>query len=355
MNTTVFYFLDSSLNILAAVDIYKSAIFTGRYYREGDFELYIPAKTQLLALAKSAAFIARADKPTRCGIVEKVGVQTSAEQGNFVTISGRDVAALLERRIVWRQTTYSGNAEKVIRNLITTAFIEPEIADRAVDNFVLGDEIGLTEKVRVQYTGDTIASAVQAICKSIECGYRVDLDLANKRFIFQLYRGVDRSFAQNTNPFVIFSSDFANLISSTYDEDSTLSKNVLQVAGEGQGNERVKVSVGNASGIDRVEGFVNAVQTSNNQGELDRITYQSVLAQEGAQKLAQLVPTQQIDGEIAPNYQYTLGVDYDLGDVVQIENEYGFQMQPRIIEVIENWSEEGYTCIPTFSQSTEDA
>ena len=350
MTDTIFYFLDAQLNILAAVDQYKSAIFTGRYYTPGDFELYMPATAEALELARSAAFVTRADKTDVCGIVEKIGIATSAESGDFVTVSGRDASALLERRIVWKQTTYSGNAEKIVRELITNAFISPEILDRIVSNFTLGDPIGLDDRIRVQYTGDTIGSAVQGICKTTGTGYRVRLDLANKRFIFELYKGVNRSFSQNENAFVVFSEDFDNLLSSSYTEDASGAKNVAQVAGSGEGNDRMKVAVGEASGISRIEAFINATSKSNNAGELDELTYKGLLAQDGEQKLAELAAKKQVDGEIAPNYTFELGRDYFLGDIIEIMNQYGFDMQPRITEMIESWSDQGYTCIPTFSK-----
>lgn len=348
----IFYFLDSELNILAAFDTYKSAIFTGRYFSAGDFELYIPATKKALDLARASAFVTRADDTSCCGIVEKIGIQTSRTDGNFLTVSGRDAAALLDRRIVWRQTTYNGRAERIVRSLIENAFITPEIEARAVENFELGPEIGLNDSIRVQYTGDTIGSAVQAICKTTGTGYRVRLDLPRKKFVFELYKGTDRSFDQNAVPFVVFSSDFDNLLSSTYDEDASGAKNVAQVAGEGQGNERVKVAVGSVSGINRNETFINASTKSDNQGEIDLVTYEGLLTENGAQKLAELEAKKQIDGEIAPNYNYQLNRDYFLGDVIQIENEFGYRMAPRIVEVIESWSSEGYTCIPTFEQAS---
>ena len=351
MTGTIFYLLDSSLNILAALDVYQSAIFTGKYYEPGDFSLYIPATEEALALARASAFVTRADKTSVCGIVEKIGVSTSAESGDFLTISGRDAAALLDRRIVWKQTTYTGNAEKIVRDLIDKAFIAPEIAARTVANFALGAEIGLAEDIQVQYSGETVGAAVQAICKTTGTGYRVRLDLANKRFIFELYQGADRSFSQNTNSFVVFSEDFDNLLSSAYEEDTAGARNVAQIAGEGQGKERVKVAVGSVSGLDRKETFINAQTKSSNQEELDAETYAALLRQDGTERLAQLIATQQIDGEIAPNYTFIFGRDYFLGDIVEILNNYGYSMQPRIIEVIESWAEDGYTCIPTFEKT----
>jgi hypothetical protein len=350
MQSTIFYFLDDQLNILAAFDTYKSAIFTGRYYEAGDFELYIPATQKALELARAASFVTRADKTTVCGIIERKGIQTNGEEGDFLLIAGRDAAALLERRIVWKQTTYSGSAEQIIRNLIETAFISPDISARAVSNFALAAAAGVNDQVRVQYNGDSVSTAVQAICKTTGSGYRVNLDLVNRRFVFELYQGKNRSFAQNANPYVVFSSDFGNLISTTYEEDATAVKNVAQIAGEGQGNERVKVSVGTATGLARNETFINAQRKSDNAGEFDAATYENLLKEDGTQQLAALIATKNIDGEIAPAYNFELGRDYFLGDIVQIANEYGYSMQPRIIEVIESWAPEGYTCVPTFEQ-----
>ena len=352
-NDTIFYLLDANLDILAAVDIYQSAIFTRRYQEAGDFELYIPASQEMLALLQAATYVTRADDTTCAGIIEKLTIDQNAENGDYLIASGPDLSALLNRRIVWRQTTYSGNAEKIIRNLVTQAFIEPEEAARTVSNFALAAEIGITQTMRVQYTGDYVGEAIAAICKTIKCGYRVNLDLQQKRFVFELYKGTDRSYNQSANPYVVFSSNFENLLASTYSQDAAESKNVAQVAGEGQGNERVKVTVGTATGINRRETFVDALQTSANGGELDLATYQSVLRESGTQSLAELIPTEEIDGEVIPNYTYTLGVDFFLGDVVEVVNDYGTQMSPRVTETIENWASDGYTCIPTFASDDE--
>lgn len=41
-------------------------------------------------------------------------------------------------------------------------------------------------------------------------------------------------------------------------------------------------------------------------------------------------------------------IDYNLGDIVEVENEYGLKARVRITEVIESEDENGYTCIPKF-------
>ena len=40
--------------------------------------------------------------------------------------------------------------------------------------------------------------------------------------------------------------------------------------------------------------------------------------------------------------------DYYLGDIVSVANEYGFQANTRIIEMLESEDETGYKITPTF-------
>lgn len=348
-----FYIVNSDLDIIGIIDTYKSAIWTERYYTSGDFELYIPATKEMINRIKKHQFIVRMDDPTKAMIVESIKLSTSADNGNYLTVTGRSLSSILSRRIVWKQTTYNGYLEKAARKIVTDSFINPEIADRAVSQMVLGDELGLTYTVKVQFTGDVVEQAIQSLCVANKLGYDLKMDLENKCFSFVLYEGKDRSYNQSTNPYVVFSNDFENLLSSDYSNDDTRYKNVAQVAGEGQGINRKKAVVGTASGLERYEVFVDARNQSTNDGEIDDATYLSLLSQEGVAKLAELGTTESIDSEVAPNHTYVLNEDYFLGDVVEVINEYGIAMTPRVVEVIECQNDTGYTCIPTFATDDE--
>ena len=51
-----------------------------------------------------------------------------------------------------------------------------------------------------------------------------------------------------------------------------------------------------------------------------------------------------LGGDIISN-----NMSYNLGDIVQIENEYGIQATVRILEIIDCEDESGYSTVPTFS------
>ena len=53
-------------------------------------------------------------------------------------------------------------------------------------------------------------------------------------------------------------------------------------------------------------------------------------------------------GEIIVGMSYNYKEDYNLGDIVNIVNEYGISINVRISEVIENQDDNGYTMEPTF-------
>ena len=344
-----FYVVNESLEIIGIMDQYKSAIWTERYYTSGDFEIYVPASKEMLEMMQERRFLVRLDDMEKAMVIETVKLTTSASDGDYLTVTGRSLKSILSRRIVWKQTTYDGQIEKVARRMVTDAFIDPEIAARTVSSMELGEELGKQENVKVQFSGEVMETALESLLRPQKLGYNLLMDLANKKIKFVLIEGKDRSFNQSTNPFVVFSDDFENLLSSDYTNDARAFKNVALIAGEGEGTARVKTVVGSGSGLGRFETFVDAKSQSTNSGELTEETYESLLQQKGTESLASCAVTESVDSEVAPNHTYVLNRDYFLGDVVEVINEYGIAMTPRVTEVIECQNDQGYTCIPTFA------
>lgn len=348
-----FYILNPSLEIIGLIDTYKSAIWTGRYYTSGDFELYVPATDKNMSLLQKDNYVVRVDDTTKAAIIQRVGISTDAEEGDYITASGKSLKNILSRRIMWKQTRYTGYLEKILRQMVKDNFINADISARNMSQLELGDEIGLAYTMQKQMTGDNIETAMTEICQSYGIGFDILFDLENRKFKFVLLNGVDRSYNQSINPFVVFSPDFDNIISSDYANDKANFKNTAQVAGEGQGVDRVKIAVGNNyAGINRYELFVDARNQSSNSGELSASEYNAILQNVGVEKLAEAAITESVDSEVAANSTYKLNVDYFLGDIVEIINEYGIAMTPRVTEVIEAQDDTGYSCIPKFT--TED-
>lgn len=344
--------LDTDKTPLCVLDVYNSFIWTDRYFKYGDFELHASMSEDLLQYLKQDYYITNANSE-HVMIIEKLLINSDIENGNTITVSGRSLESLLERRIVWNRTTLSGNLQKGIKKLLNENIISPSNSNRKIDNFIFEESTdsaitGLT--IDGQYTGDNLYEVIASICQEKDIGFKITLNTSNQ-FVFKLYSGVDRSYGQSVNPYVVFSPNFENIIESNYIESKMALKNVTLIGGEGEGTARKYTSVGTASGLDRRELFTDArdVRSEDDNGNaIPEADYLEQLRQRGREKLAENVDVVAFEGEADVSTMFTYGVDFFMGDVVQIANEYSHETKSRIVELISSESEEGVSTYPTF-------
>lgn len=325
-----------------------SAIWTRRYQKPNDFELYFPATAETLALLADDFYITRDDAP-EVMIVEHIQILTSAEDGNYILVSGRGAESIIGRRIVLEQTSVSGRVDAAAYRLIRENAVAPADPARALPLTMLAPDVS-TATARAQYTGTNLLEAVEGICKAHGLGFRCVGDATEEGVALrmELLAGTDRSEGQEARSPVIFSAEYENLLSSSYVMDTTNYKNVAIVAGEGEGKARKRATYGSASGMARREVFVDARDLSTNEGEISASDYTAQLVARGAEKLAEHALSEAFDGEMETSNTFALDVDYTLGDVVTVENEYGIRKNVRISAIMEAWDAEGYTAVPNF-------
>lgn len=341
------YILDKQFNTVGIVDRYKSLIWTKRYQDAGDFELYIQATPENILLLREDNYIMRPDDDMVC-VIDTIQLTTDEDSGDFLIVTGKSLESLLARRVVWSQTTLSGTAEAGIRKLITENAISPSMTSRKIPHLVLESLHGYTETIQKQITGENLLEAIKAICVSYGYGFRITLN-EEREMVCQVYKGVDRSTNQSQAPFVIFSPQYDNILSSAYSYSKAALKNVALVAGEGEGKNRKTKVVGTATGLNRYEIFVDARNTSSNDGEISDEEYAELLAEQGNEAISEATETEEFSGEVETTMLYQYKQHWDLGDIVQVSNGYGIESSPRITEIIECRDENGYSCIPTFS------
>lgn len=342
------YVLNQSFEKIGIVDTYKSIIWTKRYYSAGDFELYLPASADILNLIQIDYYLQRVDDDSIM-IVENIEIQTDAENGDFIIISGRSAESILSRRIVWNQTNLNTTAENAIRKIINENLISPQDSKRKINDLVLGAANGFTEKIEQQVTGTNVATWLETVCKTYGYGWKIALE--SNKFLFTLYKGKNLTYSNTDgNIFVVFSPEFDNLINSNYKFNTQNYKNSALVLGEGEGTARTRAEIGTATDLDRYETFVDARDLSTNNGEISAAEYKNMLSERGKQKIAEQTTTTEFDGNIETDGVYKYKQDYNLGDVVQIENDYGITATSRIIEIIENEDENGHKVVPTFEK-----
>lgn len=338
--------MNANFERLCTIDDYISLIWTTRYYGCGDFELCIDVTDKSTSMIQQGYYVMR-DDDEHIGIVEDIKIQHAEDGADMIVVSGRFLSSIIGRRIIEKQTQLNGTISNCIYSLLQNEVINPIISARKISNFTYGT-YSTKQKMQMQVTGKNLLETIEDICLTNGIGFKTTL-MDDNKFLFQLFEGVDRSYNQNVNPYVVFSDVYENLASAEYEENyQEMVTNVL-VAGEGEGLDRktVWVTKSNPTGLNRYEAYRDARNTRTNDGEVSDAVYYDQLKQEGLEELTQF--TQAFTGTV-----YFVGVEYgkdvNIGDICVIENSrWGIAVNSRLVEVIESVSEAGvYSIVPTF-------
>lgn len=347
--------IESTFQRVYILDTATSIIWINRFRDAGYFEIYTRADSELLAiLSAHETYWTRENKDENVMVTEAVALKTSAEDGAYITISGKGAECFLSRRIIPKQTVWKGKtAEFIIHALVTENIGADAPAPRRVSRILNGEWLhDTTETIDKQVTGKNLLECIKELCTEWEYGFK--MIQSGGTFTFQLYKGTDRSYNQSTNDFVIFSPAWDNLGDTEYTRDKSTQYTAVYVAGEGEGSARTIISstLNNYIGLRRRELWVDARNSSSTteSGTLTPKEYAAMLSQQASETIDNSRETVTFEGEVLDTSSYIYGVDYNLGDIVQVETEYGIRAAARVTEITEVEDESGYQLRPTLEE-----
>lgn len=359
-DNTLVYVLDGSYTTIAVIDMYESLIWTERYLEAGDFELYVPLTMKDLDKITIGSYLAIEDSD-RLMIVEKFQQETDVEDGDKMTITGRTLESILDRRVIWNYTVLNGEFQNGIKRLIDENVISPAESGRQIPgfSFATSSDSAITSKtLDTQYLGENLYDSIVELCTEKDIGWKV-LPNGAGGFQFSLYPGVNYAYDQSARPYVVFSPGYDNLIGSKYVYSLGDYKTVARVGGEGDGYDKrlgsAAVSAGEGSGLSRREMYVNSgVSGKDEDGEeLSESEYQAALTQKGLEALADTDIDEAFEAEIDASRQFIYDEHFSLGDIVQVEDKIGLSRKVRISEIMRSWDTNGLTMTPTFTTLEE--
>lgn len=348
--------MDENFAGVSTLDIFESLIWTDRYYACGDFEIYMPCSEKMLSTLKQDMYLYLRESE-HIMIIEDIQIDTDVEDGAHLTVTGRSLESILDRRVIWNLTTLSGGLQAGIKQLLNENAIAPSDPARAIPNLIFEDSTDskITNlSLNAQYYGENLYDVICEVCESNEIGFKITLNGSNQ-MVFSLYAGTDRSYEQTENPYVIFSPGFDNLLNSNYISSKKTLKTVTMITGEGEGSDKKKAvaecSNGAGSGLNRREMHTDASGISQTDGEntISDEAYTALLQRQGIDELAQNTRTESFEGEVSSGRTYTYGTDYFMGDIVQNVNEFNIEATSRVTEYIMSQDESGIERYPTFT------
>ena len=357
--------MNTNFESIGIIDTYISLIWTDRYNEAGDFEMVIPYSQKIIDIAKEDYYLIN-ELSEHVMIIEEIYITTDVEEGEQVTIKGHSLEQILNRRIIWNKTnftrTYSSESDTVgtipnlqdgIKQILEENIISPAINARRISNFIFEestDSYITSLTLEAQYRGEDIYETIKELCVENGIGFKITLN-SNYQFVFALYSGADRTYDQIENPYIVFSPNNDNLFNSSYCRSKSSFKNVTLVAGEeAEDGSQTTIVVGNELDLNRREIFTDAsdVSTTIDETELTDAQYKAHLKQKGIDTLIDNLEVEAFDGEVEATIMYKYGEDFFMGDIVQIEDEYGHEGQAYISEFIISQDDSGINMYPTF-------
>jgi hypothetical protein len=330
------YVYGKDRRLAGMVESFEYLRWTRRYSSVGGFELRAIASRENLALLVMGNILWKSDD-AEAGFIEYV--ELTSEEQEFILVQGRFASGILSRRIVWGTETLRGDISEVVGSLLDRHLLNPTDASRKIGGFAFSaPKLGVSLNTQTSYK--PLLALVESLCEPADIGFKTVWDRVARTVTFMLYRGADSQ--------AVFSKDYENLTAQTYVRSELAYSNTALVGGEGEGDNRQTVTLGNASGIDRREMFVDAKDLRRADFGTD---YAAALTQRGYAKLAEQAAVQAFDAAINPHGNLKYKLDFDLGQTVRVVSaQWGVTLTTRITEIEESYDQDGLTLQVVFGR-----
>ena len=250
-------------------------------------------------------------------IIENVHRYKNANKTIETEITGRSLKSILDRRVI-TNFTLNTNAtyEQQIYKLIQDNYINPINNHRKVEfiknaNF---KNINLRPNQEVIFENKYLLDLIIEICKLCDLGFDMKYLPEEKQIIFEVLEGKDL-----TND-VVFSEQFNNITDLEIYNQIKDYKNICYY----KDNENISV-IGTGIGLDRREHIVS--------GDIS----------EAIKQLEDRKEALSIECSVLSNEQFKYKIDWNLGDIVLIEDKgLNIFIEKRIIEIKETINEGHY-------------
>ena len=169
---------DINLMRQGVIDVYRSLIWTRKYYEAGTVELHAALNSRNLKLL---------------------------QKGNIVAMTGRGIKTVVNVT----NTPY----EDVMRQLVDISAIS---GTNPLPRLILGAKCGAGGTVTLQVSYKDLYTYMTKLSACSNLGFRIRGDYKEKQFVFEVYEGKDHSENQTGNKRVIFSEVYRNINKATF-------------------------------------------------------------------------------------------------------------------------------------------
>lgn len=341
-----------------------SVMWIERYREPGEFKITGLLSSGIRHELPLGTFISHTDTKTVM-IVEDHNIKESLDQEATIEISGRSFETILENRIVGANLGYNDpippgleytlNAAPVAgqaMTLVNSHILAGQVADPGdeipyvvVSNSIPAEGEQVSRVIKRQPVHKALLELLAIYDYGVKASRRADGSIE-----IAIHKGVNRASS------VGFSWKYGELTNAEYLWTSRKDKNVAYVKG------RYVEEFYYTPGADKMNRRVLLVEAADLDDYLDTTPTGSTLDAirqkmyvRGQQALRQNNEINVAQADVADSTQYKYRIDYNIGDIVQIDANYGTDEVRRVVEFTEIEDENGESAHPSFETVQQGA
>ena len=310
---------DADFNWIAVANMAESVQFERYLYGSGMFEIHIhPDNSGASELIQRGNIIVINGHPEKSGVIRSFKYSEVRGRSEFV-IYGETGNGFLGQRLIVPPTNaqasgsygwdkYKGSAESILKHYVERNVINPFDIKRKFQNFVIAENLNRGNIFDWQARYSVLLDELETMGIQFDMGFHVYADLPNKRWIFDVIEGCNRSTDQHEVSPVSFNMEYQNVSGYEYVEDYTEHRSTGYAGGRGENENRQFHIVGaDEAGRDRHEIFLNCANAAN----------ASELKSFAEQKMVEHMCSKTIEASALPK-AFIYGKDYFLGDSINL-------------------------------------
>lgn len=341
------HIFDTSLEYIGMIEDYHSLNWAERYAEIGDFELEVPIEWETSPLIDFGNFL-WIKSSDQLMIIEEKKVSSAGEKTSIL-ITGQSAESLLKRRVLQYNTEIDGPAEINMYWFVTDNLTDPVASERKITLF----ETGVPEMILPAVWDDalepqSVYDAVSLMAKVCGFGFKVvcaDFTVDSPKLTFYVYEGMDRSYAQTDNVWIIFADKFNNVVDSSFFSSEKGMITIVWLLTEDTSpvfdDFWVYLPGSEPEDLDRIERVLETnLSRDMTDPPMSGTKFYEVVDQRGMNFIKENGPYGLLEGDFDVQFNYKYGEDFFMGDIVQC-NLHGQEVGCRVIELVRSYTPEG--------------
>ena len=356
------------------IDVFHSLIWTERYYGDSEVELVVPATMPMIKKLAPGLFL---------GIPESKEImilETMTIEDGKIKLVGMSILPWLNNRFVRASADHKAESWSVgpgvpgwvlwaiiywmccegspyLNGTTPTGISNPERF--VIPGLGLKDHDRSGDNITVAVPYGPVYDAMRDVATTHRLGMQITLESATDSSYslgFRSYKGLDRTSSQEVNPPIRFSPQMDSLTDvKELQSIAALKTLVYAFAKNNPNNLATTPGIANLTGLQYTGFDLRALQvltsdiTNDVNNPLDTAKLLALLNERAKDALNANPFIKAVDGEIVPTNQFKYGVDYNLGDIIEVQGNSDVVQKSRVVEYIRSQDEAGERAYPTIA------